>query len=60
MPRRPNVIPHIRLETTIPEDLKTKLDLFLFSPTEGRVPQGAYQRFFCDRIREFFQKLEQK
>jgi hypothetical protein len=59
MPRKPNIIPSIRLGTTIPEDLRAKLDLYLFSEIEGRVPQGAYQRFICERIREFFNKLEQ-
>lgn len=54
MPRRPELIPRTRLETKIPEDIRARLDLFLYSELEQRVPQGAYQTFFLDRIREFF------
>jgi hypothetical protein len=42
----------------IPEDQLAKLDLYLFSPVEGRVPFAAYQAFFCERMKEFFDKLE--
>ena len=54
MPRPPNIIRPIKLTTTIPEDLMARLQIHLFSDVEGRVPQGAYQQFLCDRIREFF------
>lgn len=52
--RHPNIIRPIKLTTTIPEDLRTKLDLFLFSHVEQRIPKGAYQEFICSRIREYF------
>lgn len=52
--RRPNVIRPVRLHTTLPEDIRAKLDLHLYSELEGCIPTGAYQRFFLDRIREFF------
>lgn len=52
--RHPNIIRPIKLTTTIPEDLRLKLDLYLFSDVEGRIPKGAYQDFICARIREFF------
>ena len=55
MPRRPELIPRTRLETKLPEDVRVRLDLFLYSALEQRVPQGAYQRFFLERIREFFE-----
>jgi hypothetical protein len=54
MARRPDVIRPVKLTTTIPEDVRTRLDIHLYSDLEGRVPQGAYQTFFVDRIREFF------
>ncbi len=54
MSRRKNLIPGIRLETVLPEDLHAELTIFLWSELEGRVPQGKYQEFFCARIREFF------
>lgn len=52
--RRQNVLRPIKLHTSLPEDLWTKLTLHLYSEVEGRVPHGAYQRFICDRIREYF------
>ncbi len=54
MPRRPELIPRTRLETKLPQDVRARLDLFLYSVLEQRVPQGAYQAFFLERIREFF------
>lgn len=56
MPRKPAVTPNKHLHTTIPAELAVKLDLFLWSEVEQRVPQGAYQSFICDAIRDFFNK----
>jgi hypothetical protein len=56
MPRKPAVTPNKHLHTTIPAELAARLDLFLWSELEGRVPQGAYQQFICDSIRDFFGK----
>lgn len=53
--RPPNVMRPVQLTTNIPEDLRAKLDLHLFSQLEGRVPHGAYSRFLAERIREFFE-----
>lgn len=55
--RPPNVMRPVKLTTNIPEDLRAQLDLHLFSPVEGRIPKGAYSRFLCERIREFFDPL---
>jgi hypothetical protein len=54
--RRPNILRPIKLTTTLPEDIRAKLDLYLYSEVEGRVPKGAYQQFFIERIQEFFQQ----
>lgn len=56
MPRKAAVTPNRHLHTTIPPELMAKLDLFLWSEVEGRVPQGAYQQFVCGAIRDFFSK----
>lgn len=56
MPRKPSITPNKHLHTTIPADLAARLDLFLWSEAENRVPQGAYQSFICDSIRDFFNK----
>lgn len=52
--RPPNIMRPVQLTTTLPEDLRAKLDLHLYSTVEGRVPHGAYSRFLAERIREFF------
>ena len=49
-----NIIRPSKLTTTLPEDVRAKLDLHLFSDLEGRIPKGAYQEFFLARIRDFF------
>ena len=54
MPRRPNIIPSLQQLFRIPQDVKAKLDLHLFSELEGRVPKGKYQEFFVARIKEYF------
>jgi hypothetical protein len=54
MSRPANIRRPVRLHTTLPEDIRAKLDLYLYSSVEGRVPVGAYQRFIIERIRDFF------
>jgi len=54
MSRQPNIIRPVKLTTTLPEDIRAKLDLHLFSDFEGRVPKSAYQNFFIERIQEYF------
>lgn len=54
MPRRPNLDRPTRLELKLPESVRARLDLLLFSELEGRVPLGAYQEFFLARLREHF------
>lgn len=54
MSRRPNIMKGSRINLVLPADIRTKLDLYLFSEAEGRVPMGAYQQFFVERIQEFF------
>jgi hypothetical protein len=60
MPRRPSVIPRYSLCLMIPQDLKDKLDLLLFSQVESRVPHGAYAAFFTSLLTEYFKKLEER
>lgn len=51
MPRRKNVLRPKEFHATIPEDMKAKLDLALFSDVEGRIPFGAQQAFLLEAIR---------
>lgn len=54
MVAKARIIRPTQLRTSIPEDLRAKLDAYLYSPLEQRIPKGAYQDFICSRIREFF------
>ena len=52
--RPPAITPSRSINTHLEENLMVRLDLFLWSDLEGKVPKGAYQRFFNERMREFF------
>ena len=54
MPNRPKLDRPVLLHLSLPETVRARLDLFLYSPMETRVPKGAYQGFFLERLREFF------
>jgi len=54
MGRRLNVVPTVYLNVGLPLDLHTRLSAELYSELEGRVPFGAYQRFFSELLRERF------
>lgn len=58
MPRHAPIIKPRRLNLHLPGDLRAKLDLFLFSEVEARVPHGVYQTFFTRRVKEFFETTE--
>ncbi len=51
MPRPRNPQPRTFLELSIPADLRARLDLYLYSEVEGRIPQGAYVNFILPLIR---------
>lgn len=55
MSRPINLIPCVPLKTHLPIDLRTRLDLHLFSEVEGRVPKGAYQRLLTKLLTQFFE-----
>lgn len=52
--RPPNVMRPSRVEVRLPEDLRARLDLYLYSQLENRIPLGAYAKFFTERVKEFF------
>lgn len=54
MARPKSLNPHEKVHISIPGDLALRLQLFLTSPSLGRVPVGAYQRFWTERLQEFF------
>jgi hypothetical protein len=53
--RKPLLERSISTNVYLPESWRTKLDLLLYSEVDGRVPKGAYQRFFIDRLADFFE-----
>lgn len=58
MARRPNTIPSVMLTTALPMNLHAKLTAHLYSELEQRVPFGAYQKFFCEKIQQHFGEKE--
>lgn len=55
MPRPRNALPAKRVHLHLPGDVWPKLEIYLFSEMEQRVPFGAYQDFVTKRIREYFE-----
>lgn len=55
MPRPKNAIPSESINLHLSGDLKGRLDLHLVSESSAKIPQGAYQRFFSERLYEFFE-----
>lgn len=56
MPRPKPIIPNEELHITLPQDVKGRLSLALWSELEQRVPFGAYNNFFKERVREYFER----
>jgi hypothetical protein len=54
MPRRPSPVPLEHIHVTVPAAEKQRVELLLWSDAERRVPQGAWQQFILERIREYF------
>lgn len=53
MPRKPSLDPPTALNLRLPESDRAWLDLHLWSEIDGRVPVGAYQKFFLARLAEY-------
>lgn len=60
MPKPANLDRPTHLKFAIPESLRTRLDLRLYSEVEGRVPHGAYSDYLCSLIREDLDKQPQE
>ena len=58
MPRRLLITRPTSLHITLPEDLRARLDLHLWSDLEQRVPMGAYQRLIVGLLKEYFDLLD--
>ena len=60
MPRPRKVDRSIQKNIGIPESLATRLDLMLYSEVEGRIPVGAYQKFFTQLLQDHFKAIDRK
>lgn len=58
MPPRRLITPTKPLTIALSAPVLDKLTAFLTSDRTGTVPKGAYQRFFTERIEEYFRKME--
>lgn len=56
MARPAKIVRPTKLHLAIPEDLRARMDLHLYSQVEQRIPVGAYQDFLCGLAREFFEQ----
>ena len=54
MPREYQVDRPTKITLKLPESVRDRLYLFLYSEVEERIPQGAIQEFFMAQIREYF------
>ena len=51
MPRSKSPFPGVRSQLLIPEDIRARLSLALYSPAEQRVPYGAYSSLVTQLLR---------
>lgn len=58
MPPRRLITPSRPITITLSEHVVEKVEKFLTSERLGKVPKGAYQRFFTERVEEFFKRIE--
>jgi hypothetical protein len=56
VPYPTHIIRPTKLTLHLPEDIRTKVDLILWSKMEQRVPKGAYQAFFVKLIEDYFKR----
>lgn len=56
MSRPPKLERSTGLNLYLPERLRARLDLHLWSKSQGRVPAAAYQKFFTKLLTDFFDK----
>lgn len=59
MARRPNLERPVALKLMLPETVRARLDLLLWSEVEGKVPLGRYQEFFLGLLNNYFERLKE-
>ncbi len=59
MPPPRAIEPTRKLTLQMPPDTMARLELYLTSVSKGRVPKGAWSKFFTERVEEFFARLNE-
>lgn len=59
MPRPRNPFPGVQTQVLIPEDVRARLSLALYSPAEQRVPYGAYSKLITQLLRDWLAARDQ-
>jgi hypothetical protein len=52
-----DIIPSVSLHLKLPQDLMSRLSLHLYRPSEGRIPQGSFQKLFVELITKYLKDL---
>lgn len=56
MPKPRNAVPGRDVHVVLAEEDAARLELHLWSAAEQRIPYAARQRFFTERLKEFFSR----
>lgn len=56
MARPKQTTPSVFRNIALPQPLADRLDVFLYSELEGRIPTGAYKAFFTNLIEQHFEQ----
>lgn len=59
MARPPNIVRPTSLHIAVPEDIRVKMDAFLWDKGRSRVLPGAYSAFIVSLLRNFFNTMPQ-
>jgi hypothetical protein len=58
MPKKRSTDRPVKVQTWLPTSLKARVDLFLYSPAEGRVPYGAFAKLVETLLTDYLDKAE--
>lgn len=52
------VVRPVEVHVNVPEDVLARIDLLLFSPSQGRVPVGRRAAFIVQALREKLERVQ--
>ena len=58
MARPKKAVRPVEKSLSLPQDLADRIDLFLWSELEGKVPHGEFSKFVEVAVREWFSRRE--